>query len=183
MSERERKITAYHESGHAIIAELMPDADKVHKVTIVPRGQAGGYTMTLPQEERAYITKSQLLSEIRVLMGGRVAEEITFNDISSGASNDLERVTQILRNMIMRWGMSPRLGPITFGEHQEQIFLGKQLGSERNYGEDIATAIDEEMRKYAEEAYAETKKLLLETAAGAAGRSEAGTGNPAFTER
>ncbi|MDU3215035.1 MAG: ATP-dependent zinc metalloprotease FtsH, partial [Negativicoccus succinicivorans] len=157
VSERERKITAYHESGHAIIAELMPDADKVHKVTIVPRGQAGGYTMTLPQEERAYITKSQLLSEIRVLMGGRVAEEITFNDISSGASNDLERVTQILRNMIMRWGMSPRLGPITFGEHQEQIFLGKQLGSERNYGEDIATAIDEEMRKYAEEAYAETK--------------------------
>lgn len=162
VSERERKITAYHESGHAIIAELMPEADKVHKVTIVPRGQAGGYTMTLPQEERAYITKSQLLSEIRVLMGGRVAEEITFNEISSGASNDLERVTQILRNMIMRWGMSTRLGPITFGEHQEQIFLGKQLGSERNYGEDIATAIDEEMRKYAEEAYAETKKLLLE---------------------
>ncbi|WP_459540610.1 ATP-dependent zinc metalloprotease FtsH, partial [Negativicoccus succinicivorans] len=162
VSERERKITAYHESGHAIIAELMPEADKVHKVTIVPRGQAGGYTMTLPQEERAYITKSQLLSEIRVLMGGRVAEEITFNEISSGASNDLERVTQILRNMIMRWGMSTRLGPITFGEHQEQIVLGKQLGSERNYVEDIATAIDEEMRKYAEEAYAETKKLLLE---------------------
>ncbi len=162
VSERERKITAYHESGHAIIAELMPEADKVHKVTIVPRGQAGGYTMTLPQEERAYITKSQLLSEIRVLMGGRVAEEITFNEISSGASNDLERVTQILRNMITRWGMSTRLGPMTFGEHQEQIFLGKQLGSERNYGEDIATAIDEEMRKYAEEAYAETKKLLLE---------------------
>ena len=162
VSERERKITAYHESGHAIIAELMPEADKVHKVTIVPRGQAGGYTMTLPQEERAYITKSQLLSEVRVLMGGRVAEEITFNEISSGASNDLERATQILRNMIMRWGMSTRLGPITFGEHQEQIFLGKQLGSERNYGEDIATAIDEEMRKYAEEAYAETKKLLLD---------------------
>ncbi len=162
ISEKERKITAYHEAGHAIIAQLLPEADKVHKVTIVPRGQAGGYTMMLPQEERAYITKTQLLSEIRVLLGGRCAEQIIFNEISSGASNDLERVTQILRNMIMRWGMSERLGTLTFGEHQEQIFLGKQLGSERNYGEQVAAAIDEEMNKYAAEAYQDTIRLLEE---------------------
>ncbi|MCI5837067.1 MAG: ATP-dependent zinc metalloprotease FtsH [Veillonellaceae bacterium] len=162
ISERERRITAYHESGHAIVAELLPEADKVHKVTIVPRGQAGGYTMTLPQEERAYITRGQLLAELRVLLGGRCAEQIIFNEISSGASNDLERVTQILRNMIMRWGMSADLGPLTFGEHQEQIFLGKQLGSERNYGEDVAAAIDREMKKMAEEAYADTIRLLEE---------------------
>lgn len=162
ISEKEKKITAYHESGHAIIAQLLPEADKVHKVTIIPRGQAGGYTMTLPKEERAYITKSQLLAEIRVLLGGRCAEQIIFNEISSGASNDLERVTSILRNMVMRWGMSDTLGPMTFGEHQEQIFLGKQLGSERNYGEEVATAIDREMHQYAKEAYDDTIRLLQE---------------------
>jgi len=162
VSEKERRITAYHEAGHAIVAEVLPDADKVHKVTIIPRGQAGGYTMMLPEEERAYITYSHMMAEIRVLMGGRCAEQVAFNEISSGASNDLERVSQILRNMIMRWGMNRRLGPITFGEHQEQIFLGKQLGSERNYGENVATAIDEEMERLAKEAYADTIRILEE---------------------
>ncbi len=162
VSEKERRITAYHEAGHAIVAEVLPDADKVHKVTIIPRGQAGGYTMMLPEEERAYITYSHMMAEIRVLMGGRCAEQVAFNEISSGASNDLERVSQILRNMIMRWGMNQRLGPITFGEHQEQIFLGKQLGSERNYGENVATAIDEEMERLAKEAYADTIRILEE---------------------
>ena len=162
VSELERRITAYHESGHAIMATLLKDADPVHKVTIIPRGQAGGYTMMLPQEEKSFITKSHLLAKLRVALGGRCAEQIIFNEISSGASGDLQQVTGILRKMIMEWGMSERLGPMIFGEHQEQIFLGKQLGSERNYGETVATIIDEEMHKYLDEAYQDTMKMLTE---------------------
>jgi hypothetical protein len=162
VSESERRITAYHESGHAIMATLLKDADPVHKVTIIPRGQAGGYTMMLPQEEKSFITKSHLLAKLRVALGGRCAEQIIFNEISSGASGDLQQVTSILRKMIMEWGMSERLGPMIFGEHQEQIFLGKQLGSERNYGETVATIIDEEMHKYLDEAYQDTMKMLTE---------------------
>lgn len=162
VSELERRITAYHESGHAIMATLLKDADPVHKVTIIPRGQAGGYTMMLPQEEKSFITKSHLLAKLRVALGGRCAEQIIFNEISSGASSDLQQVTSILRKMIMEWGMSERLGPMIFGEHQEQIFLGKQLGSERNYGETVATIIDEEMHKYLDEAYQDTMKMLTE---------------------
>ena len=160
VSDEERKITAYHESGHAIMATVLEHADPVHKVTIIPRGQAGGYTMMLPQEERSFITKSHLLAQLRVALGGRCAEQIIFNEISSGASGDLQQVTSILRKMIMEWGMSDRLGPMIFGEHQEQIFLGKQLGSERNYGEAVATIIDEEMHKYLDEAYNDTVETL-----------------------
>ena len=160
VSDEERKITAYHESGHAIMATVLEHADPVHKVTIIPRGQAGGYTMMLPQEERSFITKSHLLAQLRVALGGRCAEQIIFNEISSGASGDLQQVTAILRKMIMEWGMSERLGPMIFGEHQEQIFLGKQLGSERNYGEAVATIIDEEMHKYLDEAYNDTLQTL-----------------------
>lgn len=160
VSEVEKRITAYHESGHAIMATVLKDADPVHKVTIIPRGQAGGYTMMLPQEERSFITKSHLMAQIRVALGGRCAEQIIFNEISSGASGDLQQVTAILRKMIMEWGMSDRLGPMIFGEHHEQIFLGKQLGSERNYGEAVATIIDEEMHKYLNEAYNDTLRTL-----------------------
>lgn len=160
VSDEERKITAYHESGHAIMATVLEHADPVHKVTIIPRGQAGGYTMMLSQEERSFITKSHLLAQLRVALGGRCAEQIIFNEISSGASGDLQQVTAILRKMIMEWGMSERLGPMIFGEHQEQIFLGKQLGSERNYGEAVATIIDEEMHKYLDEAYNDTLQTL-----------------------
>ena len=162
VSDEERRITAYHESGHAIMATLLKDADPVHKVTIIPRGQAGGYTMMLPHEERSFITKSHLLAQMRVALGGRCAEKIIFNEISSGASGDLQQVTGILRKMIMEWGMSDRLGPMIFGEHQEQIFLGKQLGSERNYGETVATIIDEEMHKYLDEAYNDTMQTLTD---------------------
>ena len=162
VSDEERKLTAYHESGHAIMATLLKDVDPVHKVTIIPRGQAGGYTMMLPHEERSFITKSHLLAQIRVALGGRCAEKIIFNEISSGASGDLQQVTSILRKMIMEWGMSDRLGPMIFGEHQEQIFLGKQLGSERNYGETVATIIDEEMHKYLDEAYNDTMQTLTD---------------------
>ena len=162
VSEQEKKLTAYHKSGHAIMATVLEHADNVHKVTIIPRGQAGGYTMMLPHEEVNFITKSHLLAQIRVALGGRCAEEIIFNEISSGASNDLQQVTNILRKMIMEWGMSNRLGPMVFGEHQEQIFLGKQLGSERNYGEAVATMIDEEFHKYLDEAYQDTIRILNE---------------------
>lgn len=162
VSEEERRLTAYHESGHAIMATVLKDADPVHKVTIVPRGQAGGYTMMLPHEERSFITKAHLLAKLRVALGGRCAEQIIFNEISSGASGDLQQVTAILRKMVMEWGMSERLGPMIFGEHQEQIFLGKQLGSERNYGEDVASAIDEEMHKYLMDALNDTMRILNE---------------------
>lgn len=162
VGELDRKITAYHESGHAIMATVLKDADPVHKVTIIPRGQAGGYTMMLPHEERSFLTKSHLLAQLRVALGGRCAEQIIFHEISSGASGDLQQVTSILRKMIMEWGMSERLGPMVFGEHQEQIFLGKQLGSERNYGETVATIIDEEMHKYLNEAYEDTLRTLNE---------------------
>ncbi len=162
VNDDEKKLTAYHESGHAIMATVLPAADPVHKVTIIPRGQAGGYTMMLPHEERSFITKSHLLAQLRVALGGRCAEQIIFNEISSGASGDLQQVTEILRKMIMEWGMSDRLGPMVFGEHHEQIFLGKQLGSERNYGETIATIIDEEMHKYLNEAYEDTMRTLNE---------------------
>lgn len=144
------------------MATILKDADPVHKVTIIPRGQAGGYTMMLPHEEVNFITKSHLLAQLRVALGGRCAEELIFHEISSGAAGDLQQVTDILRKMIMQWGMSDRLGPMIFGEHQEQIFLGKQLGSERNYGETVATIIDEEMHKYLDEAYNDTLKALTE---------------------
>ena len=133
VSDKDRKLTAYHESGHAIVAHLLPHADPVHKVTIIPRGAAGGYTMMLPTEEQNYKTKSQLLADIRVALGGRIAEALILDEISTGASGDLQSVTNTARAMVTRWGMSDELGPIVFGEQQEQIFLGKNLGHERNY--------------------------------------------------
>ena len=162
INKKEREMIAYHEAGHTICGLVLSRARFVHKVTIIPRGQAGGYTMMLPHEERSFITKAHLLAQLRVALGGRCAEQIVFKEISSGASGDLQQVTGILRKMIMEWGMSDRLGPMIFGEHQEQIFLGKQLGSERNYGETVATIIDEEMHKYLDEAYNDTMRILTE---------------------
>ena len=154
-------MTAVHESGHALIAYLLPDADPVHKVTIIPRGRAGGYTMMLPEEDRSYETKSYYLAQIRVALGGRAAEEIVFNEISS-ASGDLQSVTRIARQMITRLGMSPKLGPMVFGEQQDQVFLGKSLGHERNYGESVAELIDKEMHDTVSEAYADVLHMLRE---------------------
>ncbi|MDR3802480.1 MAG: ATP-dependent zinc metalloprotease FtsH, partial [Veillonella sp.] len=153
VSEKDRKLTAYHESGHAIVAHLLPHADPVHKVTIIPRGAAGGYTMMLPTEEQNYKTKSQLLADIRVALGGRIAEALILDEISTGASGDLQSVTNTARAMVTRWGMSDELGPIVFGEQQEQVFLGKNLGHERNYSEEIAAKIDAEIHRIVEEAY------------------------------
>ena len=160
VSDKDRKLTAYHESGHAIVAHLLPHADPVHKVTIIPRGAAGGYTMMLPTEEQNYKTKSQLLADIRVSLGGRIAEALILDEISTGASGDLQSVTNTARAMVTRWGMSDELGPIVFGEQQEQIFLGKNLGHERNYSEEIAAKIDSEIHRIVEEAYKDVTKLL-----------------------
>ena len=160
VSEKDRKLTAYHESGHAIVAHLLPHADPVHKVTIIPRGAAGGYTMMLPTEEQNYKTKSQLLADIRVALGGRIAEALILDEISTGASGDLQSVTNTARAMVTRWGMSDELGPIVFGEQQEQVFLGKNLGHERNYSEEIAAKIDTESHRIVEEAYKDVTKLL-----------------------
>ena len=162
VSEKDRKLTAYHESGHAIVAHLLPHADPVHKVTIIPRGVAGGYTMMLPTEEQNYKTKSQLLADIRVALGGRIAEALILDEISTGASGDLQSVTNTARAMVTRWGMSDELGPIVFGEQQEQVFLGKNLGHERNYSEEIAAKIDSEIHRIVEEAYKDVTKLLSE---------------------
>ena len=160
VSDKDCKLTAYHESGHAIVAHLLPHADPVHKVTIIPRGAAGGYTMMLPTEEQNYKTKSQLLADIRVALGGRIAEALILDEISTGASGDLQSVTNTARAMVTRWGMSDELGPIVFGEQQEQIFLGKNLGHERNYSEEIAAKIDSEIHRIVEEAYKDVTKLL-----------------------
>ena len=160
VSDKDRKLTAYHESGHAIVAHLLPHADPVHKVTIIPRGAAGGYTMMLPTEEQNYKTKSQLLADIRVALGGRVAEALILDEISTGASGDLQSVTNTARAMVTRWGMSDELGPIVFGEQQEQVFLGKNLGHERNYSEEIAAKIDTEIHRIVEDAYKDVTKLL-----------------------
>ena len=149
VSEKDRKLTAYH-------------ADPVHKVTIIPRGAAGGYTMMLPTEEQNYKTKSQLLADIRVALGGRIAEALILDEISTGASGDLQSVTNTARAMVTRWGMSDELGPIVFGEQQEQVFLGKNLGHERNYSEEIAAKIDSEIHRIVEEAYKDVTKLLSE---------------------
>lgn len=162
ISDKEKRLTAVHESGHALIAYLLPDADPVHKVTIIPRGRAGGYTMMLPEEDRSYETKSYYLAQIRVALGGRAAEELVFNEISSGASGDLQSVTRIARQMITRLGMSPKLGPMVFGEQQEQVFLGKNLGHERNYGEGVAELIDKEMHDIVSTAYADVLRMLSE---------------------
>lgn len=162
VSEKARKLTAYHESGHAIVAHLLPHANPVHKVTIIPRGYAGGYTMMLPKEEHDYKTKAQLLADIRVALGGRIAEALVLGDISTGASGDLQSVTNTARSMVTRWGMSDTLGPIVFGEQQEQVFLGKNIGHERNYSEEVASKIDVEIHHIVDEAYRDVEQLLTD---------------------
>ena len=160
ISEREKKLTAYHEAGHALVGILLPHTDPVHKVSIIPRGRAGGYTLMLPKEDRYYATRSELLEQLKVLLGGRVAEAVVLEEISTGAQNDLERATELVRKMICEYGMSETLGPITFGRRQEQVFLGRDISRDRNYSEEVAFAIDKEVRKYIEEAYAKTEEML-----------------------
>lgn len=160
ISDKERKLTAYHEAGHALVGMLLPNADPVHKVSIIPRGRAGGYTLMLPKEDRYYATRSELLDQLKTFLGGRVAEELVLKEISTGAQNDLERATDLVRKMITQWGMSENLGPITFGRRQEQVFLGRDIAQDRNYSEEVAYAIDQEVRRLIEEAYAKTQEIL-----------------------
>jgi len=160
ISEYERKLVAYHEAGHAVIAYLLPNTDPLHKVSIIPRGRAGGYTLLLPKEDRNYVTKSQMLDQIVMLLGGRMAESLVLREISTGAQNDLERATELVRKMITQYGMSEELGPLTFGRRQEQVFLGRDISQDRNYSEAIAFSIDKEARRMIDEAYSKARELL-----------------------
>jgi len=162
ISDFEKKIVAYHEAGHALVGYLLPHTDPVHKVSIIPRGRAGGYTLMFPEEDRYYMTRSELLDRVSTLLGGRVSEKLVLNDISTGAQNDLERATSIVRQMIMEYGMSDSLGPITLGRRQDQVFLGRDLGRDRDYSEEIAKSIDQEIRKTIDNCYQVAQDILEE---------------------
>ena len=160
VSDKEKRLTAYHEGGHTIVGMLLEHTDPVHKVTIIPRGRAGGYTLSLPKEDKYYATRSEMLDELKVLLGGRVAEALVLKEISSGASNDLQRATQLARQMICEYGMSENIGPVTFGHRQYQVFLGRDIARDKDYSEEVAAEIDKEVRSFMEDAYAATEKLL-----------------------
>ncbi len=162
ISDKEKRLTAYHEGGHTIVGMLLEHTDPVHKVTIIPRGRAGGYTLSLPKEDKYYATRSEMLDELKVLLGGRVAEAIVLKEISSGASNDLQRATQLARQMICEYGMSDNIGPVTFGHRQDQVFLGRDIARDKDYSEEVAAEIDKEVRSFMEDAYAATEQLLSE---------------------
>ncbi len=162
ISEKERKLTAYHEAGHAVATRLLPNTDPVHQVTIIPRGRAGGFTMHLPTEDKYYATKTEMEEKLIVLLGGRVAEQLVLEDISTGAQNDLDRVSSIARAMVTSYGMSPKLGPMTFGDSSDEVFLGRDFTTRRNYSEEVASEIDREISRIVDEAYNMTKKLLDE---------------------
>ena len=158
--EREKRLVAYHEAGHAVVSYFLPNSDPLHKVSIIPRGRAGGYTLLLPKEDRNYNTKSMMLDSLVMLLGGRVSEALVLKDVSTGAQNDLERATQIVREMITRYGMSDELGPLTFGKQQEAVFLGRDLAQDRDYSEAIAYAIDKEARTWMDNAYHRAEQIL-----------------------
>jgi cell division protease FtsH len=162
ISEEEKRIVAYHEAGHAVVMNAVPESDPVHKVSITARGMAGGYTLALPEEDRTLMGRKKLIAEMIGLMGGRAAEEIVFNDITSGASNDLERVTKMARAMVTRLGMSSDLGPMVYGQKEELIFLGREISEQRDYSEAVAEQIDKEVRTLVNDAYERAKKILAE---------------------
>ncbi|HEY67741.1 MAG: cell division protein FtsH [Chloroflexi bacterium] len=160
ISDEEKRITAYHEAGHAVVAHVLPKCDPVHKVSIVARGIASGYTMALPEEDRRIVSKAKFRDDLAFALGGRAAEELVFGDVTTGAANDLERVTEMARAMVTRYGMSERLGPMTFGQKEELVFLGKEIGEQRDYSEAVAQEIDQEVRKIVHEAYERAKEVL-----------------------
>ncbi|MGI6119068.1 MAG: ATP-dependent zinc metalloprotease FtsH [Desulfosporosinus sp.] len=161
ISPFEKKLVSYHEAGHALLGHLLPHTDPLHKVSIIPRGRAGGYTLLLPKEDRNYMTKSQLLDQVTMLLGGRVAEALVLKEISTGASNDLERATGIVRKMITELGMS-ELGPLTFGHKEEQVFLGRDISRDRSYSDTVAYEIDKEARNIIDDCYLKAEKLIKE---------------------
>lgn len=162
ISEKERKLTAYHEGGHAVVSRFLPTHDTVHQISIIPRGMAGGYTMYKPNEDKSYMSKSEMEEHIVSLLGGRVAEELVLNDVSTGASNDIERASKIARNMVMKYGMSKELGTISFGTNQEEVFLGRDINNQRNYSEKIASKIDDEVSAIITRAYNYAERILKE---------------------
>ena len=163
MSDEEKRLTAYHEGGHTLVGMMLEHADPVHKVTIIPRGRAGGYTLMLPKEDRNYATRSELLDRLKVAMGGRVAEEVVLKEISTGASQDIKQASQIVRSMVMQYGMSDVLGPVSYGEGADhQVFLGRDLNNQRNYSEEVASEIDKEVRRIMEDAYEACRQIITE---------------------
>ncbi|MDP1946222.1 MAG: ATP-dependent zinc metalloprotease FtsH [Nitrospirota bacterium] len=173
LSDEEKRTTAYHEAGHALIAKLIPGTDPVHKVTIIPRGRALGVTMQLPTDDRHNYSKEFLYNNLAILMGGRVAEELVLKHITTGAGNDLERATDLARKMVCEWGMSEKLGPLTFGKKEEEVFLGRELGSRRDFSDQIALEIDQEVKRLVTENYERAKRLLTEHMASLKGLAEA----------
>jgi cell division protease FtsH len=162
ISERDKEMTAYHEAGHALVAHTLPEADPVAKVTIVARGHAGGFTKTIPIEDRSLITRNQLEARLAMAMGGRAAEELVFDEVTTGASNDLEQATNIAQTMVTRYGMSQKLGPRTFGKREEMVFLGREISEQRDYSDTVAQTIDEEVRRLIQAAYDTAKRILEE---------------------
>jgi cell division protease FtsH len=162
MSDKEKRNTAVHEAGHALVGKLLPGCDPVHKVTIIPRGQALGVTWSLPEEDKVNLYKKKMMDDLCMMLGGRIAEELVFGELSSGASNDIERVTKFARAMVMRWGMSEKLGPLSFGEREGEVFLGRDFSARPDYSEETARQIDTEVRGIVMGAYERAKKLLSE---------------------
>ena len=162
ISEEEKRIVAYHEAGHAVVMNALPEADPVHKVTIIARGMTGGYTMAMPEEDRTLMARNKMFADMVGLLGGRAAEELVFNDITSGAANDLERVTQMARSMVKRLGMSDQLGPMVYGQKEELIFLGREISEQRDYSESVAEQIDKEVRGLVGKAHERARQLLVE---------------------
>jgi cell division protease FtsH len=162
IDDEDKKLTAYHEAGHAVVMKLLPHADPVHQISIIPRGMAGGYTMHLPEKDRSYMSKSKLEDEIVGLLGGRVAEKLVLGDISTGAKNDIERATAIARKMVMDYGMSESIGPIAFGSGHDEVFMGRDFGRTKNYSEEVAYKIDEEVKNLIDTGYNRAQKLLSE---------------------
>jgi cell division protease FtsH len=160
LSDHEKEVTAYHEVGHALVGKALPNCDPVHKVSIISRGQALGLTWYLPAEDRYLRSKAELQDTIAAAMGGRVAEEIVFKDVTWGAENDIQKVTNIARRMVTQWGMSEKLGPVTMGHKEELVFLGRDLGEQRNYSEEVAAIIDEEIRRIVDHGYQTAKAIL-----------------------
>ena len=161
ISEKEKEITAYHEAGHAIVGALLPKADPVHKITIIPRGQALGVTMSLPEEDRFMASRGQLMSQLSMMLGGRAAESVIFDEITTGASNDLERVTQTAKQMVTRYGMSDKLGPMALGQAQGQVFMGRDFNQQADYSDEIAFQIDKEIRRIIDESYDNAEDILV----------------------
>jgi len=160
ISEHEKEVIAYHETGHALVMKALPHADPVHKVSIISRGMALGWTLSLPAEDKYLISKDELMDQIAGIMGGRVAEEIVFGDVTSGAENDIQKATQMARRMVTQWGMSEKLGTVAMGHKEELVFLGRDLGEQRNYSEEIAAVIDEEIRAIINHGYQAAKVIL-----------------------